>query len=152
MGRARELTEVPLPPDRAFDLWTDLRRWPAFVDGFGHVSRADETWPEEGARVVWSSRPGGRGTVTERVLSSRHGEELSTEVLDDRMSGAQTVRLTPREDGGTDVSLELDYTLGAGGPLRGAVDLLFVRRALTDSLRRTLRRFATEAAEEAGLD
>jgi hypothetical protein len=30
-------------------------------------------------------------------------------------------------------------------------DVLFVRRALRDALRRTLRRFAVEAEEEAGL-
>ena len=34
----------------------------------------------------------------------------------------------------------------------GAVtDMLFIRRALRDSLERTLRRFAVEAEEEAGL-
>ena len=47
--------------------------------------------------------------------------------------------------------MDLDYTLTEGGPLSGITDLLFIRRALTDAIRRTLRRFATEAAEEARL-
>jgi hypothetical protein len=37
------------------------------------------------------------------------------------------------------------------GPLRAVADFIFIRRALRDSLRRTLRRFAVEAAEEARL-
>ena len=61
MGQARELTEVPLSPEEAFDLWTDLGRWPSFIDGFGHLERSDDEWPAEGAKVVWVSRPGGRG-------------------------------------------------------------------------------------------
>ena len=55
------------------------------------------------------------------------------------------------DDGSTRVDIELDYTLTRGGPLAGMTDLLFIRRAQTDAIRRTLRRFATEAAEEARL-
>ncbi len=151
MGRARELTQVPLAPDDAFDLWTDLRRWPSFIDGFGHLQRVDDDWPEEGAKVVWASRPGGRGAVTERVVRSQRGGELVTEVIEERMTATQAVRFAAAEDGATGVALELDYTVNTGAPLRGLVDFLFIRRAQTDSLRRTLRRFATEAAEEATL-
>ena len=151
MGQARELTEVPLSPEEAFDLWTDLGRWPSFIDGFGHLERSDDEWPAEGAKVVWVSRPGGRGAVSERVLRSNRGAELVTQVLDERMTATQTVLLVPAEGGGTEVTLELDYRVAAGGPLRGVVDFLFIRRAQTDSLRRTLRRFTTEAAEESTL-
>ena len=64
MGVAREATTVPLARERAFALWTDLTRWPTFVDGFGHVDRVDEGWPGEGAKLVWRSGPAGRGVVT----------------------------------------------------------------------------------------
>jgi hypothetical protein len=47
--------------------------------------------------------------------------------------------------------MELDYELTGGGPLRALTDLLFIRRALTMALERTLRRFSTEAADEATL-
>ncbi|TMM10704.1 MAG: SRPBCC family protein [Actinobacteria bacterium] len=150
MATAHELTDVPLAPEAAFRLWTDLRRWPSFIDGFGHVDRVDEAWPEEGSKVVWRSRPGGRGAVTERVLTSHSGVEVSTHVLEERLTGTQTVRFAPTEDGSR-VELILDYSLTRGGPFSGITDLLFIRRAERDSLRRTLRRFATEAAEEAAL-
>jgi hypothetical protein len=42
---------VDLPPGRAFELWTDLSRWPTFIDGFGHVERVDEDWPAAGAKL-----------------------------------------------------------------------------------------------------
>ena len=42
------------------------------------------------------------------------------------------------------VSLELEYGLKSPGFAGPVVDLLFVRRALGDSLRRTLERFARE--------
>ena len=47
--------------------------------------------------------------------------------------------------------LRLDYELSSGGPLRVVADALFIRRALRDSLRRTVHRFAVEAEEEASL-
>jgi hypothetical protein len=47
--------------------------------------------------------------------------------------------------------MQLDYELQQGGPLRAITDALFIRRALSDALVRTLRRFSTEAAEEATL-
>jgi hypothetical protein len=52
---------------------------------------------------------------------------------------------------GTRVELTLDYELSKYGPLRAVADVLFIRRALRDALRRTLRRFAIEAEEEAAL-
>jgi uncharacterized membrane protein len=151
VGKARENTPVALSADRAFELWTDLRRWPSFIDGLAHVERADEAWPEVGAKVRWRSRQGGRGVVTERVVTSQPGVEFATEVLEERMTGTQSARFTPGDDGGTEVALELDYEVASRGPFAGLTDFFFIRRAQTDSLRRTLRRFATEAAEESSL-
>jgi uncharacterized membrane protein len=151
MGVARDAVTVPLAPAAAFDLWTDLTRWPTFVDGFGHVERVDDGWPAEGTKLVWQSGPAGRGVVTERVVASEPGVRLVTQVFEERMHGAQAVRFDPVDDGSTRVDMELDYALTSGGPLAGVTDLLFIRRAQTDALRRTLRRFATEAAEEAAL-
>jgi uncharacterized membrane protein len=148
---AREAITVDLPPDRAFGLWTDLTRWPTFIDGFGHVDRVDESWPAEGAKLVWRSGPAGRGVVTERVIASEPGRRFVTQVFEERMSGAQAVAFALTDEGTTRVDVELDYQLTHGGPLKPLTDLLFIRRALTDALRRTLRRFATEAAEEAAL-
>jgi polyketide cyclase/dehydrase/lipid transport protein len=151
MGVARDAITVPLAPEPAFDLWTDLTRWATFVDGFGHVERVDGGWPAEGAKLVWRSGPAGRGVVTERVVASEPGVRLVTQVFEERMRGAQAVIFEPVDDGSTRMDMELDYTLTRSGPLSGVTDFLFIRRALTDALRRTLRRFALEATEESRL-
>jgi hypothetical protein len=150
MGVVREAIATRLEPERAFALWTDVRRWPTFVDGFARATRLDDEWPGKGARLVWESTPDGRGTVTERVIESDPGLRLVTNVLEERCAGVQTVSFEPDEEGSL-VELELDYELAKGGPLRGVTDVLFIRRAQADALRRTLKRFATEAAEEAEL-
>jgi uncharacterized membrane protein len=149
MGVAREAITVRLRPEEAFELWTDLTRWATFIDGFAHVERVEGGWPREGAKLVWRSGPSGRGVVTERVVASEPGERIVTQVFEDRMRGAQAVVFTPVDDDSTRIDVELDYALTTGGPLRALTDVLFIRRAQTDALRRTLRRFAAEAAEEA---
>jgi hypothetical protein len=137
--------ELALPPRPARQLWTDTARWPTFVDGFARVLELDPGWPEPGSKVVWESIPTGRGRVTERVLEC--GDDIFvTEVFEDQLTGTQALRF-----GVGEVAMQLEYELASGGPLRGLTDALFIRRALTDALRRTLRRFSTEAAEEATL-
>ena len=49
------------------------------------------------------------------------------------------------------MTLSLEYELTGDNPFKAVLDLLFVRRALRDALRRTLRRYAVEAEEEARL-
>jgi hypothetical protein len=142
---------VELPPAEAFDLWTDHTRWATFVDGFARTDRADPAWPETGSKLVWSSVPAGRGTVTEKVQASERGRTFRTLVLEERLVGTQSVSFTELDDGATGVTLELDYTLQKGNPLNLLVDLVFIRRAQGDALARTMRRFAIEAAEQAAL-
>jgi uncharacterized membrane protein len=151
MGVARDAITVPLNAERAFGLWTDLTRWATFVDGFANVDRVDDSWPAEGAKLVWRSGPAGRGVVTERVVASEPGSRLVTQIYEERMHGAQVVRFEAVDGDSTRVDLELDYKLARGGPLAGVTDLLFIRRAQTDAIRRTLSRFAAEAREEASL-
>jgi ribosome-associated toxin RatA of RatAB toxin-antitoxin module len=146
---------VVLSPDRAAALWTDVSRWPTFVEGFQHVVEKDDSWPAHGAKLVWKSVPDGRGTVNERVTSSG-GDHLSTRLIEAALTGVQTVTFHPAEDGGCVVEIALEYELNPTsvwrqGPLGKVADALFIRRALGDSLARTLRRFATEAAEESAL-
>jgi Polyketide cyclase / dehydrase and lipid transport len=136
---------VRLPPAAALGLWTDVQRWPTFVEGFGHVVERSPEWPAVGARVVWESTPGGRGRVTEKVVESE-GDRFATRVFEPALVGTQTLRLA-----GGEVELTLDYELQRYGPLRALADAIFIRRALRDALRRTLSRFAIEAEEEAGL-
>lgn len=151
MARAQRARVVDLTPVQAFELWTDVSRWPTFVDGFAHVERIGDDWPQAGAKIVWRSVPTGRGMVTEKVRESRPGARFQTEVHEERLMATQTVDFEPGEEGGTAVILGLDYTLVKKGPLAWITDVLFIRRAQNDALARTLRRFATEAAEQAAL-
>ncbi len=159
MGRAREATVVPLPPPEAMDLWTDLRRWPSFVEGFARMVEADPAWPEPGAKIVWESVPGGRGRVTERVTAYEPGTSFSTQVFEEQLTGTQSfsagppppTRGAPADEEQALVELKLEYQLSRSGPLAPVTDFLFIRRALSDSLRRTLRRYAVEAREQSAL-
>jgi hypothetical protein len=141
---------VPLDPPSTLRLWTNLQRWPSFVEGFGHPLEVAPEWPAEGSQLVWESRPGGRGRVTERVVESGEGR-FATQVFEEALAGTQTLTAVADLAGGSRVELRLDYQLARPGPLRGLADALFIRRALRDALRRTLRRFEVEAEEEAGL-
>jgi hypothetical protein len=130
-------------------MWSDVDRWPSFVEGFARRLELTEAWPEPGGRVVWESTPVGRGRVTETVVE-RAGDRLTTQVYEEALTGTQTLRALPAPDG-SEVELSLEYELSRYGPLRGVADALFIRRALRDALRRTLSRFGVEAEEEAQL-
>jgi hypothetical protein len=147
--RAQAEATVALAPEAVRRLWTDVDRWAAFVEGFAHVVERSPEWPAPGARVVWQSIPSGRGRVTERVVDSG-SEHLATDVHEDALTGRQTITFAEVAEG-TRVELRLDYELSRYGPLQALADVIFIRRALRDSLRRTLDRFAAEAEAEAGL-
>ena len=147
MGRATASITVKGRAAEAEALWYDPHRWASWVDGFGHLIRLEGDWPDVGARLVWASPPGGRGMVQERVVAyeSRTGQTL--EVEDETITGRQIVAFKPGLEE-TEVTLTLEYTLKEGNVLTPIVDLLFIRRTMTDALRRTLRRFANERAAE----
>ena len=147
MGRATASIKVKGRAAEAEALWYDPYRWPSWVDGFGHVIRLEGDWPDVGSRLVWASPPGGRGMVQERVVAyeSRTGQTL--EVEDETMTGRQIVSFTPGLEE-TEVTLTLEYTLKGRNLLTPIVDLLFIRRTMSDALSRTLRRFANERAAE----
>ena len=150
MRIARAEAEVVLTPEAALRLWADATRWPTFVEGFARVVEQDPAWPAEGSRLVWESVPAGRGRVTEKVVRGAAAERFATQIFEERLVGVQTFRAAESE-AGSRVELSLEYTLTKYGALGGVADAIFIRRALRDSLRRTLARFAVEAEEEAGL-
>lgn len=151
MSVVRAERRVALPPAAARDLWVDVGRWASFVEGFAHPLELSPDWPARGARVVWRSTPGGRGRVSERVVEDGAGR-FATEVFEAALHGRQLALFAPAAEGsGSQVELELSYELSRTGPLAAVTDALFTRRAQREALRRTLRRFAIEADEEAGL-
>ncbi len=143
MGSVAAEIEVDGPVGAAEALWYDTVRWPSFVDGFHHVVKVEGDWPRSG-RILWNSTPNGRGLVQERVTAYEVRAGQTVEVEDPRLTGTQSVAFHDAGDGRCVVALELRYRLKQGGPLAGAVDALFVRRAVRDALRRTLSRFARE--------
>jgi hypothetical protein len=146
--RTQALGVVPLAPEAALALWTDTRRWATFVEGFAHTVEVGADWPAKGSKVVWQSIPGGRGRVTEQVEEGEN-DRFVTRVFEDALTGRQALRVLEDAEGSR-VELSLEYELSSYGPFRAIADVLFIRRALRDALRRTLRRFAVEAQEEAG--
>jgi len=150
MARVSAEIDVDAPLEEVEGLWYDLRRWPSFVDGFARVAKREQDWPQTGGRLVWDSTPAGRGRVLERVKEHTAGRGQVADVEDPRMRGVQEVRFEPLQDG-TAVGLQLDYQLKDRTPFTPLVDLLFIRRSLRDSLRRTLTRLARELKADAEL-
>lgn len=150
MRTARAQADLVLTPEAALRLWTDVDRWPSFVEGFARPVDRTPEWPHAGARLVWESSPAGRGRVTEKVMEAEGPDRFVTQVFEERLHGVQTFRVVESE-GGSRAELALEYELTKYGPLSAVADVIFIRRAIRDSLRRTLSRFAVEAEEEAGL-
>jgi hypothetical protein len=88
--------------------------------------------------------------VTERVVQADRPRLHEVNVFEEKLDGTQTATFTSDADG-TRVDLTLVYKVSVGGPLKPIVDVLFIRRAQNDALARTLRRFTTEAEEQAAL-
>ena len=149
MRTARAGATLPLPPAHALSLWSDVERWPSFVEGYARRLELSPDWPDKGARVVWESVPDGRGRVTETVVENS-ADRFATQVYEEALMGTQMLRVAPSGEG-SEIELTLEYRLAKYGPLAGVADAIFIRRALRDALRRTLFRFAIEAEDEAGL-
>ncbi len=147
MGKVRAQVSVPGLASEAEALFYDPQRWPAWIDGFGHLVALECDWPQVGAHVVWDSPPGGRGRVQERVVAYEPRTGQTLEVEDATLSGRQQVAFEPRPDD-VQIILWLEYEIKERTPLTPVVDRLFVRRAMNDSLRRTLTRFANERKAE----
>jgi hypothetical protein len=147
MGRATASITVKGRAAEAEALWYDPHRWPSWIDGFGRVVKLEGDWPEVGSRLVWASPPGGRGLVHERVVAYELRMGQTLEVEDEKMTARQTVAFKPGLEE-TEVTLTVEYQLKERYPLTPIVDALFIRRSMTEALRRTLRRFANERAAE----
>ena len=149
MRTARAVATLPIGPADALRLWSDVERWPSFVEGFARRLELAPDWPARGARVVWESTPDGRGRVTETVTENE-ADRFATQVYEEALMGTQRLRAVPASDG-SEVELSLEYRLVKYGPLSGVADAIFIRRALRDGLRRTLYRFGIEVEDELGL-
>lgn len=124
-------------------LWYDSARWPLFIDGFRSVVSVTGEPPLAGSSVLWQSTPAGRGEVRETVIDYRPGVGQELEVEDRAISGRQRVSFAVVGEH-LGVQLELDYRLKSSSPFRSVTDWLFIRRAQSESLQRTLTAFRLE--------
>jgi len=124
-------------------LWYDRESWPLFIDGLRSVVSVRGEPPLVGSSVVWQSTPAGRGEVRETVLDYEPGVGQELEVEDRAISARQRVRFIA-VDGQLTVQLDLDYRLKSSNPFRAVTDWLFIRRAQSESLQRTLTAFRLE--------
>jgi uncharacterized membrane protein len=147
-SRARATTLVPGRIVDAEELWYDRHRWPAWVDGFGHIQKLEGDWPDVGSRLLWASPPRGRGLVQEIVTAYQPRIGQAREVEDERLRGTQTVAFEVADADHVRVTLTLEYELKERHALTPIIDRLFIRRELTESLRRTLTRFNHERSAE----
>ena len=99
MRRASARATLPLAPPDVLRLWTDVERWPSFVEGFARRLELTDAWPEPGGRIVWESAPSGRGRVTETVVE-QGADRFSTQVFEEALAGVQTLRVVPANDSG----------------------------------------------------
>jgi len=144
----RATAVVPGRIIEAEELWYDPHRWAAWVDGFGHVYKLEGDWPQVGARLVWDSPPRGRGRVQELVTAYEARTGQTREVEDERLRGTQTVAFEVAGADAVQITLTLDYVLKHRNAFTPLLDRLFIRRELSDSLRRTLTRFGHERRAE----
>jgi hypothetical protein len=124
--------------------WYDTTRWSNWVDGLERVLDVRGEWPQQGM-VTWQSGPAGRGHVTERVVAHEALRGQALQVEDDSIRGHQHVSFTP-VDGAVEITLSLEYEIKERSIVTPLVDVLFIRRAIATSLRRTLDRFGAELA------
>lgn len=139
--------EVTLPGSvhEAESCWYDTTRWPSWVDGLARVLAVEPGWPRAGSSVRWESGPAGRGRVVERVVAYEQLAGQTLEVEDDSIRGRQSVAFTP-EGNGVEVELRLEYEIKRRTIVTPLIDILFIRRLMAASLRRTLARFGAQLA------
>ena len=145
MPRVSATILVPGRAAAAEDLWYDPHRWAAWVDGFGRLVKLEGDWPQTGSRRLWESPPRGRGVVDERVTAYGPRGGQTMEVEDEQLDGVQSVAFEPDGED-VRVTLTLEYELKRS--FTPVLTRLFVRRALRESLARTLARFTYERKAE----
>ena len=77
VGTAYARGTVPLQPEDALALWTNVDRWPTFIEGFARVIELSQGWPDEGGASELGVDPG-------RPRPGREGRRAAArQLLDD---------------------------------------------------------------------
>jgi uncharacterized protein YndB with AHSA1/START domain len=112
MAHRRVTIDIAAPPERAFDIYADLRRLSAWGSG---VKATDGAFDRPGADFV--IRVGGPFTLRGTVLAAQRPSLHRIRARE--MAGLVTCETTARfdpTDGGTRLTFDYDYRV-AGGPI-----------------------------------
>jgi len=100
MARFRFSVFVAAPPHLVFGLWTDLDRWPEWIEGLKKVTDVTGPLDQAGTRyVTWFGGMSGRNEVLEVERPRRIRTRLGSRLL----RGVTEATFEP-EDGGTRIS------------------------------------------------
>ena len=100
MARFRFSLFVAAPPHLVFGLWTDLDRWPEWIEGLKKVTDVTGPLDQAGTRyVTWFGGMSGRNEVLEAERPRRIRTRLGSRLL----RGVTEATFEP-EDGGTRIS------------------------------------------------
>lgn len=116
MATISRRVDIAAPPDRVWALLEDVRRLPAYSAGTDEVRDAPERLTAVGQSYVQVGRVlGMRMTSHWRVVGIEPGRLLRSEGTPGPGTHyLLTQRLEPLPDGGTRLSIDIDYTLPGG--------------------------------------
>ncbi len=145
MAHASIRRNVDAPIERVWQLGTDLRRWPTWLEGLleiGEVSGPDDQVGTTAVLVL--KGPDGIHRLRLEVVTvdrPRMHAHVAAEI-GGGMSYRSTIRLAEATGGGTDFTWEQDIT-AAPGLLRALADRFLVRRMSERQMATSCDRFAS---------
>lgn len=137
MGRYELSVDVALPPDDAYQLWTDAGRWPQWQMGLLRVAEASGPATEVGTVLRLDFGPGMKRTT--RVVEAHPGRSYVVEEDGIRSRNRTEAAFAPI-GGGTRVSVTYDLAVQLG-PLSGVMERV-TSGSTTKTGRRELDAFA----------
>jgi uncharacterized membrane protein len=136
MGHIKEVVHIGAAPDRVWKLLTAYERSPEWQTNVIEVKDFEGTPGEVGFAYTGIYRALGRRIESRSRITRAEFPRLLEEKGSGPGGGALTVSnmLEAKPDGGTDLTFELDYDLGASF-LAGIADRLLLERAIERDIR-----------------
>jgi len=149
MGHIVNTIHIDAPPERVFELGADARRLPEWNTSFVQVKDVTGPLDQVGARYTTVIKVAGRLLDGQwEVVRVEKPTYLETKGTAPAGGRATVISRNEPAGGGTDSTVELDYEL-PGGFLGGALDAIFVQRAMERDMKHTAENF--KAICEAGV-
>jgi uncharacterized protein YndB with AHSA1/START domain len=149
MGHVQQTGHIDAPPDKVFALATDAARIPEWNSSVVEVKDITGSLGQAGASYVSVLKLGGR-RLESRWEVSRAERPHVLEFTGTAPGGGQATarnRFEPA-NGGTDITIELDYEF-PGGFVGGVADRLFVERAIDRDIKHSVENFKAICEAEA---